>query len=883
MTSKQEPIKKSTTTEEPTTATAPNISSLTTLSPPSTSASTANDNSASAAMEDEGAADTKEQRQIIGAPAETPSLSRGCGEVLENGGTSSSIGKPAVGGDIMSATYHNGTHQVEVNSSRMGGESLSASAPPNYPPDASDVAPRAQDGICSENDGGVEATGTYGCKTGSANEQVAPSANGVETSGYSSRGPSSSSFAAAETVEEMAPSHEVHDENHAPIAPCPNSSKRCQAEASNDHSNSRVAQSIIDNSSFPTSETNSAIHSGSCNNIDNEMSMSSNQQQQSNFNYIHSISQQERRGSGYLLLAAAAAERAESRESAIRQAALQLNTHSSSGNEHQVVTDHEMPRHENNISYSNQFSSQQPSIYSTGNWSYSNANVFPEVDQNLRDQVYMVASRMSQQQQESSNKSSDVPQWQPQSYLQHDDVAMHRSQYPEPSLQNQSIGQPIPAPASSSLPPLSMPLQTQLAMIQPTTATPHSNGSPTNATTTKAAAVTPRSTTTATSSTNSGTAKPPKTKSKPQPHIYHDYATVPDSSNYVRKKTGGVTTPFPEKLMEMLDAESIANPSIVSWLPHGRAFIVRKPKVFTSEIMHNYFRQSKLTSFQRQLNLYGFRRITQGVDAGAYYHELFLRGRPNLCMRMNRQKVKGTGHKQPTDVSSEPNFYAMGAVGADGGVVVGSGGDQAGVVGAVALPTSSSSSSAGLLSQLPPSADASAAVTTSASTSMSYAGANQTTPTPQQQMTSMPTIFTPSSMSPGMRAATVLKRLSTVGNIPTSFSLGEKATAGPSSTSRESTSNSTSYYTEPQEYFHQKKPYSYSSAPRPMHGFHPPTISSIPGPPPIFGYDPTGGIASSCATTAAAATMAAMAKSSSRRGSAASKNGTSEASMVTEL
>jgi len=75
--------------------------------------------------------------------------------------------------------------------------------------------------------------------------------------------------------------------------------------------------------------------------------------------------------------------------------------------------------------------------------------------------------------------------------------------------------------------------------------------------------------------------------------------------------------------------------------------------------MPRYFRQTKLTSFQRQLNLYGFRRITQGADAGAYYHELFLRGRPQLCMRMVRQKVKGTGHKQPTDVGSEPNFYSM--------------------------------------------------------------------------------------------------------------------------------------------------------------------------------------------------------------------------------
>ncbi|GAX27452.1 heat shock transcription factor, other eukaryote [Fistulifera solaris] len=143
------------------------------------------------------------------------------------------------------------------------------------------------------------------------------------------------------------------------------------------------------------------------------------------------------------------------------------------------------------------------------------------------------------------------------------------------------------------------------------------------------------------------------------PHIYHDYSNIPDSIGYVRKKTGGVTQPFPEKLHEMLEAVEEDSRRIVFWLEHGRAFLVQKPKEFTTEIMPKFFKQSKLTSFQRQLNLYGFRRITQGPDAGAYYHEMFLRGRIGLCQRMTRQKVKGTGHKQPADASSEPNFYEM--------------------------------------------------------------------------------------------------------------------------------------------------------------------------------------------------------------------------------
>jgi HSF-type DNA-binding len=76
-------------------------------------------------------------------------------------------------------------------------------------------------------------------------------------------------------------------------------------------------------------------------------------------------------------------------------------------------------------------------------------------------------------------------------------------------------------------------------------------------------------------------------------------------------------------------------------------------------LLSRYFRQTKLTSFQRQLNLYGFNRITRGPDSGAYYSEFFLRWRVFLCKHMIRTKVKGTRFKAASNPEHEPDFYTM--------------------------------------------------------------------------------------------------------------------------------------------------------------------------------------------------------------------------------
>ena len=154
-------------------------------------------------------------------------------------------------------------------------------------------------------------------------------------------------------------------------------------------------------------------------------------------------------------------------------------------------------------------------------------------------------------------------------------------------------------------------------------------------------------------------------------HDYHDHSADPvvDPTCIKHKAKGGVVVPFPVKLHSMLDAiERDGYASIVSWQPHGRCFVVHKPKEFVDHIMPKYFKQSKMASFQRQLNLYGFSRLTSGLDKGGYYHELFLRGKVSLAYDIHRTRVKGTGVRMPTNPELEPDLYALPPIPVEGGM-----------------------------------------------------------------------------------------------------------------------------------------------------------------------------------------------------------------------
>ncbi len=144
-------------------------------------------------------------------------------------------------------------------------------------------------------------------------------------------------------------------------------------------------------------------------------------------------------------------------------------------------------------------------------------------------------------------------------------------------------------------------------------------------------------------------------------HDYHDYSAVqaPNSNyDYAFNDTRNHNA-FPYRLYEMLQlVERDGLDHIVSWQPHGRCFVVHKPEEFTA-ILPKYFKQSKTASFQRQLNLYSFQRLTKGADRGGYYNEFFLRGKEFLLSKIQRVKVKGTGVRAKSNPENEPDFYNL--------------------------------------------------------------------------------------------------------------------------------------------------------------------------------------------------------------------------------
>ena len=91
---------------------------------------------------------------------------------------------------------------------------------------------------------------------------------------------------------------------------------------------------------------------------------------------------------------------------------------------------------------------------------------------------------------------------------------------------------------------------------------------------------------------------------------------------------------FPNQLYSIL--ENVKHASTISWVFDGKAFSVYEPQKLEKEVMPLYFKTSKLKSFQKQLNTYGFERTKIGGGLNIYYHQHFVQNNSELLLLMHR-------------------------------------------------------------------------------------------------------------------------------------------------------------------------------------------------------------------------------------------------------
>jgi len=110
---------------------------------------------------------------------------------------------------------------------------------------------------------------------------------------------------------------------------------------------------------------------------------------------------------------------------------------------------------------------------------------------------------------------------------------------------------------------------------------------------------------------------------------------------------------FLRKTYHMVDT---CDPAVCSWSEDGETFVVKHPKKFEQQIIPQFFKHSKFSSFVRQLNFYAFRKIKTNdsirIDAALeaatanywrFFHPKFQRGKPEWLQEIKRSSSTPRG------------------------------------------------------------------------------------------------------------------------------------------------------------------------------------------------------------------------------------------------
>lgn len=102
------------------------------------------------------------------------------------------------------------------------------------------------------------------------------------------------------------------------------------------------------------------------------------------------------------------------------------------------------------------------------------------------------------------------------------------------------------------------------------------------------------------------------------------------------RRNGSGPAPFLVKTHWMVEVENTND--IISWGEMGNSFVVWKPIEFARDLLPVHFKHNNFSSFVRQLNTYGFRKVVP--DRWEFANDNFKRGEKSLLCKIRRRKAQ---------------------------------------------------------------------------------------------------------------------------------------------------------------------------------------------------------------------------------------------------